>query len=158
MGEHRIRISYACKACKATGLYVGLAERDGAAVVCHTCKGTGEAVHVFEYDDFSERQPRQGVRRVFEANPGIVIGEGNGHKLEDFGGMPYRRWTCGGTFSAGMENREFTCPAWWYQSADYSKKPSWDECGIGAFAGCQHFCDKAACWDRWDREFGNCGD
>jgi len=31
-----------CSACKGTGLYVGMAEREGAAVVCSRCKGTGK--------------------------------------------------------------------------------------------------------------------
>lgn len=29
-----------CQACKGTGLYKGMAERDGAAVVCSHCHGT----------------------------------------------------------------------------------------------------------------------
>lgn len=42
MSEHIIKIECECNACKGTGLYVGMAERDGAAVVCYTCKGTGK--------------------------------------------------------------------------------------------------------------------
>ena len=42
MGEHVIEFDCECESCKGTGLYVGMAEREGSAVVCHTCKGTGK--------------------------------------------------------------------------------------------------------------------
>lgn len=154
-----IDVFYACQACKATGLYVGMAERDGAAVVCHTCKGSGKARHVFEYEEFEKRKQRKDVQRVYQTNPGIIIGtRGDGtYKLEDFGGMPYGEWLESKPFSDGMENRKFTCPAWWYQGADYKRKPEWKECRAtlgGAFSDCPSFCDKAKCWAKWDKEFG----
>ena len=52
--KHVIEFDEKCKSCKGTGLYVGLAERDGAAVVCHTCKGTGKHHVRIEYDDFGQ--------------------------------------------------------------------------------------------------------
>lgn len=156
----KIQIEYACQSCKATGLYVGMGERDGAAVVCHTCKGTGKAVHKFEYEDFTGRKRREGVKRVYEVNPGICIGTGKTgeYALPDFGGMPYGEWIEDKPFKIGMENRKFTCPAWWYQTANYDLKPDWDECNSnlgGTFSGCSEFCNKAKCWKRWDKEFGN---
>ncbi|MBE3145023.1 MAG: hypothetical protein IMZ61_14060 [Planctomycetes bacterium] len=154
--DHVIEFDEACKSCKATGLYVGLAERDGAAVVCHTCKGTGKHHVKIEFDDFEGCQKRDGVVQVFEVNPGICIGA-NGKSpnlaLYDFGGMSYRDWLKGKPFIRGMENRRFTCPAWWYQSANYELKPNWDECcGCGCFSGCKHFGNKAQCWERFDKE------
>lgn len=156
MPKKVIEFGYACKACEATGLYVGMAERDGAAVVCHNCDGSGRAVHRFEYEDFTKRAKRKDVKRVFQTNPGIGIGTGkNGEfKLEDFGGMAYADWLESKPFVDGMENRRFTCPAWWYQSADYKRKPNWKECEGGSFSSCSKFCDKAKCWERWDKEFG----
>ena len=142
-----------CKSCKGTGLYVGLGERDGAAVVCHTCQGTGCHHFKYEYEDFKERKPRNGVIRVYDVNPGICIGTGNGHRLEDFGGIPLTEWRGGKAFQPGTENRGFTCPAWWYQSADYKKKPNWKECGFGSFSACEHFKTKEKCWKRWDEEY-----
>lgn len=153
----KIEIEYACQSCKATGLYVGMAERDGAAVVCHTCDGTGKAVHQFEYEDFTGRKQRKGVQQVYQVNPGICIGKGKDkeYTLPDFGGMPYGEWVEGKPFADGMENRKFTCPAWWYQSADYDRKPEWKECRIGGcFSDCESFKNKAECWKRWDKEFG----
>jgi len=155
MSHHVIEYDQECKSCKGTGLYVGLAERDGVAVICHTCKGTGCHHIKIEYDDFSVRLPHRTVTHVVQVNPGICIGSGKGdqYKLSDFGGMPYQDWLNGKEFKRGMENRKFTCPAWWYQSADYDQRPDWDECNrCGAFSGCEHFPNKGECWERFDRE------
>ena len=148
----RFEADIQCKPCSGTGLYAGLGERDGAAVVCHTCKGTGKFHHVFEYEDFTGRRRHAGTLWVVQTNPGICVGTGNGHRFEDFGGMSYEDWLAGKLFTAGSEMRGFTCPAWWYQSADYDLQPKWKECGWGLFSACQHFANKYACWERFDRE------
>lgn len=155
MTHHVIEQDAACGACQATGLYVGMAERCGAAVVCYQCKGTGKVRHRFEWDDFTGRQPRADVRRVYQCNPGIAIGEGNGHRLEDFGGLSVEAWERDQSFGPGTEDRAHTCPAWFYQSADSSRQPHWKECLVaGMFSRCQHFHNKAACWRRFDTEGG----
>jgi len=70
--------------------------------------------------------------------------------------MPYKDWLSGKPFLRGMENRKFTCPAWWYQSANYELKPSWDDnhrhCGFGSFSACKYFPQKEGCWEKWDKE------
>ncbi|HUT57036.1 MAG TPA: hypothetical protein VNA25_04065 [Phycisphaerae bacterium] len=155
MSHHVIEFDQQCKSCGGTGLYVGLAERSGAAVVCHVCKGSGCHHVKVEYDDFTGRNKRKGVTRVLQANPGICVGAGKGGEftLGDFGGMPCADWARGKPFPPGSEMRQFTCPAWWYQTADYDLKPDWDECiGCGSFSGCEHFQTKAKCWQRWDKE------
>jgi len=160
MSHHVIEFNRKCESCKGTGLYVGFAEKDGAAVVCHDCKGTGCYHTKIEYDDFEGRITRDDVERVYETNPGIGIGKGmeggDRYELSDFGGMSYSAWINGYKFGAGTENRRFTCPAWWYQSANYEKKPDWNEClsALGrTFSHCDHFKDKNKCWERWDKEF-----
>lgn len=153
MAHHTIEFDEACKSCKATGIYVGLAERDGSGVVCSTCRGTGKHHVVIEYDDFEGRHRHPAVRHVVEVNPGICIGRAGGkYRLSDFGGMPYEEWLMGRPFPTGSENRAFTCPAWWYQTADYRLKPNWNECGQGAFSACPSFPSKAQCWTRFDAE------
>ena len=154
-------IEYDCKcaSCKGTGLYVGMAERNGAAVVCHTCDGAGRRHVVIEYEDPEPLERKAAVSRVFETNPGIVIGNGKEgeYQLSDFGGMPYDDWFNGKAFPAKSENRRFTCPRWWYQSADYKKAPEWDECycSLGStFSSCTYFKTKERCWARWDAENG----
>lgn len=144
-----------CKSCNGTGLYVGMAERNGSAIVCHTCNGTGCHKFTHEYEEFSGRVKRKDVDRVYQTNPGICIGTGNNHKLEDFGGISIEDWESGVPFSVGTENRKFTCPCWWYQSADYKLKPNWKECNesLGSsFSQCKHFAHKDDCWKRFDSE------
>lgn len=146
-----------CSACNGTGLYIGLAERSGAAVVCKKCKGTGCHVHSFEYIPFEgKKEPNKEIKRVYQTNPGIVIGTIDGLiKLEDFGGISVEEWQSGKEFSPGTEDRKHTCPCWFYQNADYNKKPNWKECNSfnGSFSSCKLFCCKKMCWERWDKEY-----
>lgn len=153
MAKKRFSVREVCTSCGGTGLYCGMAEGEGAAVVCSTCKGSGCHVYVHEYKDFVQRTKRKGVKWVYEINPGIGVGQGQGLSFSDFGGMPFEAWWEGAPFSPGSEMRKYTCPAWWYQSADYKKKPNWDECvGCGAFVNCRHFKDKVKCWARFEAE------
>jgi hypothetical protein len=144
-----------CQSCGGTGLYVGMGERNGAAVVCHTCDGTGKHHFTHNYEEFTERVCNPNVRRVLQCNPGIMVGESEkqGCKLEDFGGMNYKEWIEGDPFPKHSEMRKYTCPAWWYQSADYKRMPEWESCTVGgSFSSCDHFKDKAKCWERFDKE------
>jgi hypothetical protein len=144
-----------CPDCKGTGLYVGMAEKSGAAVVCYTCKGTGCKHYRHEYEPFTKREDTPiGISRVFQVNPGICIGAKDDAGLSAFGGMPIKEWESGLPFLPGMEDRLHTCPAWFYQSADYSKKPNWEECGWGMFSACKNFPCKSFCWEKWDAYFG----
>lgn len=140
-----------CSACKGTGVFQGMAERDGFAVVCHKCGGTGKSHFIHEYQEFTGRKEREGITNILQTNPGIMVGKGVG--LE-FGGISYEQWKIDGKFPKGSEMRNFTCPAWWYQSADYKKKPKWDRCIIcGSFSNCKYFEDKSKCWELWDKEY-----
>ena len=145
-------VDAACSDCAQTGLYKGMGEGQGIAVVCSRCKGTGKAHLKLQWEDFTGRKERQDVSRVLLTNPGIGAGRGNGYSEEDFGGISYSDWLAGKKFGKGTEMRRFVCPAWWYQSADYSRKPDWKECGWGAFSSCEHFHQKDKCWQRFDAE------
>jgi len=154
------RVKEVCQSCKGTGLYSGMGESKDTAVVCRTCKGTGCNEYVHTYEDFTQRKDAQGIKRVYETNPGIKIGEGTLEdgteiKLSDFGGMPFKEWEAGLPFKRGMEMRKFTCPSWWFQSANYKLKPGWDECysSLGGYiSNCKCFKDKDKCWERFDKE------
>lgn len=156
MAEHKIQYRAECRPCKGSGLYTGMAEHDGSAVVCHGCRGKGFVDEEITYRDFEGRKIRHGIRRVFRANPGIGIGRGKTKTgetfgLEDFGGMKHQDWVDGKPFPAKSEMRRFTCPAWWFQSADYKKKPQWKTCHFGAFSDCELFGQKDKCWERYDK-------
>ena len=154
----KIERNEVCKSCSGTGLYIGMAERDGAAVVCSKCNGTGCFHYVHEYEEFVSRsEPTEPVKRVYQVNPGIVIGEGNYHKLEDFGGMPYEQWKDGDLFVPKTEDRKHTCPQWWYSSVDSKKMPNFDECieSLGKpYSACRFFPVRDVCWFSWDRKLG----
>lgn len=92
-----------CGSCGGTGVYVGFAEKDGASVVCSSCKGTG-AREFTAPPPFSGRKRREGVKTVASKNHGIVIAPGMDKgevSYEDFvaGTMPtndaglYERYT-----------------------------------------------------------------
>jgi hypothetical protein len=159
----KVRVEHECKNCSGTGLYQGFGEqKDAAAVVCSYCKGTGQRVFEEQFTPFTGRKPKKGVKRVFQTNPGIAIGTAPGCvdpqtkeplRLDHFGGIPYKDWAAGKGFPPGSEMRRFVCPAWWYQSADSTKRPEWKECGWGQiFSDCKHFKDKSKCWERFDKE------
>ncbi len=146
--HHKIVITRQCSSCAGTGLYDGIGERDGFAVVCSQCSGTGKSIQTIEWEDFTRRIAAKGVRQVLECNPGICAGG-----TRDFGGMSYTDWDAGLPFPPKSEMRQFTCPAWWYQRADYSKKPEWPECmKCGSFPGCDRFPNKEQCWEKFDKE------
>jgi hypothetical protein len=157
MSHHIVELDYECQACKGTGIYKGMAERDDFGVVCHSCDGTGKAHFKFEYDDFTTRRKRNNVKQVLEVNPGIIAGAGENQQytLDSFGGMRYEDWFAGKPFPPKSEMRQFTCPAWWYQSANHHLKPDW--CmeygfGFGYFSNCPRFSQKELCWARFDKE------
>lgn len=62
-----------CKSCDGTGIYVGMGERDGAGVICTTCKGTGCQKYKFEYEPFTKRKITKEVKRVFIKGYGYCI-------------------------------------------------------------------------------------
>ncbi|MDH5570397.1 MAG: hypothetical protein OEY89_01450 [Gammaproteobacteria bacterium] len=152
MNTKTFKVKEKCPNCKGTGIYTGMGERDGAGVVCYNCKGTGCYVFEHHYEEFTKRKNRNDIKRVYEYNPGIVIGEGNNCTLEGFGGQSYKDWEKGKAFSDGSEMRKYVCPAWWYQSVNYKLKPNWKDCGLGSFSKCENFNTKEKCWIRFDKE------
>ena len=153
--KQQIQYDCECGSCGGTGIYVGFAEKDGAGVICGTCEGKGERHIEITYTLFNGLKVRPNVTKVYRINPGIGIGAAGGYNLSDFGGMSYEDWLQGQSFPPKSEMRKFTCPAWYYQSADYELKPDWRACQGswgGGFSSCEHFTSKEKCWQRWDSE------
>lgn len=141
-------ITQECDACSGTGLYIGMGERDRAAVVCSRC--AGEGFYEYQYKEFTGRKRKLKVVQVYATNPGICA-----TPEAVPGGVPYKEWLKDpeSVKQPGAEMREHTCPAWWYQSAAYELVPRWKECiSMGAFTRCRHFSIKSRCWERWDKE------
>ena len=57
-----VTVKTQCGSCGGTGLYCGIAEPEGVAVVCLTCKGTGYRELV--YTPFTSRWRRTDVQTV----------------------------------------------------------------------------------------------
>jgi len=143
-----------CDVCRGTGLYCGFAEHDGGAVVCKSCRGDGYKNIDLQYSKFTGLKDKEGIKRVFETNAGIGIGEDKERdiKLSDFGGVLYEDWKENKQFPKGAEMRTYVCPQWWLQSAG-KNKVEWEECKIcGLYSACAYFKGKTACWARYDKE------
>ena len=151
--RRHIEIEQECPACNGTGLYIGYAERDGFAVQCYKCDGSGKYLFRHSYFNFTGRREKEGAKYVVKTNPGIFMGLKNGeYSPDDFGSIPYDEWKNGGEMP---EMRKFCCPRWWNQTANSLSSPEWSECytSLGdGFSGCKLFHNKAACWERWDKE------
>ena len=138
-------IKIECKACKGTGLYVGMGERGGVAVQCRECYGNGWTV--FEYNEFTERKDEKDISWVIEKNPGYCVS-----RRLPIGGMSYSDWRSGRKFEIGMEMRECTCPYWWYhQKYEMSRCNNINMLGR-KFCDCKYFTDKKACWEEFDKK------
>jgi len=68
-----LNIEAKCELCDGTGLYVGMAERKGAAVICHTCNGTGKVNQKKIFKKFKSKSKRKDVKRVFSSACGYII-------------------------------------------------------------------------------------
>ena len=151
-----IKLKIECKSCDGTGLYVGLAERDGAAVICHTCKGSGCQDYNFNYTEFQARKLRKGVTRVFKVAGGYVhttkdIVGGNGVKIEfSRGGVAYQTWLNGGE---PKPLKELYCPLEWtgqmWQSPLFCK----DTFFGGFISGCPYRKNNgmSRCWEEYEK-------
>jgi hypothetical protein len=104
ISENSFSLEYVseCPSCNATGLYQGMGEWDGAAVVCYHCKGTGKVVINKEINLFVERKNKKGITRVYSTGGGYVITdsdavtkEGKTFHFSQYG-IDYESWKKGG--------------------------------------------------------------
>lgn len=141
-----------CQSCDGTGLYVGLAERDGAAVVCTTCKGTGKYHHKFTYDEFTARIKRDDVKRVFKTSCGYVQTpddvEVDGKTIEfSKSGISYEGWLTGGQ---PLPLKSLYCPKMW-TGQQWNSETCEKHCRCGTSINyCPNRENMAKCWDEYD--------
>ena len=153
MKQQVFEIDIQCQSCGGTGLYVGMAERDGAAVVCHVCKGTGKYHHKFTYLPFTGRAERGDVRRVFQSGCGYVHcaddttdKEGVEIKFSQ-AGATYKEWLNG---KKPLPLKTLYCPLQW--SGQMWSGPYCKENYIGMITSCKNRCNMAECWKLYDEE------
>jgi hypothetical protein len=143
----KLRWVQECKSCKGTGVYVGIAERDGYGVVCRDCKGTGKTECSIEYNEYKGRQPRKDIKTVLHHNVGICVGDCE----FEFGGMSYSDWLNGKQFPKGHEMRNFCCPYWYYGQDKSARCSGCKDVSAGMnFKQCPHYPYKNVCWKEYD--------
>ncbi|TFG98703.1 hypothetical protein E4H12_05240 [Candidatus Thorarchaeota archaeon] len=69
------KIHAECDSCNGTGLYVGFMEREGEAVVCISCGGTGR--QTISYKPYTHRKGKRGIKKV-RFGTGMIIDNPNG--------------------------------------------------------------------------------
>jgi hypothetical protein len=151
-----IKILVQCSSCKGTGLYVGLSEMDGCAVVCSRCKGTGEMT--LEYEYFTGLKHREGVRRVFKSSFGYVHSAEDSEGIEfSKGGCTYDEWIAG---EKPRPVKTLYCPLAWENqelaNKDHPKHSLYmGRCSYGidfgrSISDCNYFKQKSECWGIYD--------
>jgi len=149
-----------CSACKGTGLYVGMAERDGAAVVCRVCKGTGCGIVKLQFNKFKGIKKRDDVVRVFDNSCGFIISAKNvvvDNKQINFedAGVTYDEWQAGKT---PLPIKDLHCPfLHTCQMLDREGKLYTSRCreglrGFGEITKCKYYPNKNECWKIHEEE------
>jgi len=152
---NKIELYVKCKACKGTGVYVGMAERDGAGVICTVCDGTGCKHFEYEYELFSTREVRDDVSRVYKSGYDYVISPTVNINDVEFQheGVSYE------DFKMGKKPKHIelmVCPMLADQGACHKIPNFVDTCNknngkfINMIVDCEHQCKKSECWERFN--------
>jgi len=155
----KIEMTIECPDCRGTGLYSGMGEGQGAAVICHKCKGTGAYFYSYSYKEFTERKKQKGIKRVYLAGGGYKIGLGKinftsiGEIDMDKEGISYSEFLAG---KKPSHIKKLGCPMLLDQDACHNKEGFVKECNIlngGWFSQittCKKYQNKEKCWLRFE--------
>lgn len=151
-----IKMDVQCPACNGTGLYAGITEKEGCAVVCHQCEGTGCFHYEYSYLPFEKRIGIDDINRVFKksagfvhAPDGIVDPDGTGPVDFSEGGCSYENWLKG---DDPLPLKKLYCPKSWTGQ-------SWDSELCKKLTGAGDLisrCEKrmngtmGECWEEWE--------
>lgn len=91
--EVNLKIETECSQCGGTGLYQGMAEKDGAAVECYICNGSGKKDIEIKYKLFNGRKIKENVNRVYKTAGGYCITDKDTEnvKFSQYG-ISYQEW------------------------------------------------------------------
>jgi hypothetical protein len=156
----KIEMTIECPSCKGTGVYTGMAEGGGAAVVCSKCNGTGAYKYSYSYNEFTGRKKREDVKRVYLRGMGYKIGlgkinfDGIGEIDMDKEGVSYEEFLRG---KMPTYIKKLGCPMLADQSACHEIKGFTKECDrlnggwIGYIPECKYRDNKDKCWERFEK-------
>lgn len=148
-----MKIVIECKSCKGTGVYQGMGEGGGAAVICQTCKGIGKTE--FEYTEFTGRKKKSGVSRVYlngygyKISTGVVNFKGIGKVDMDKEGVSYEEF-CEGKIPTHI--KQLGCPMLVDQGrcrdiAGFTKRcDSFNGGWLDFIPSCENKANSAECW------------
>jgi hypothetical protein len=76
-----MQVNAACVACGATGLYSGMCEGPGRAVICLDCGGTG--CQVLHYKPYEGRKRKNGIKVIQQSRGRFIAGPigGGGNEM-----------------------------------------------------------------------------
>lgn len=158
-----------CTSCRGTGVYKGVAERDGLAVVCYSCNGKGyytlklyENVHLVQDEKtgvvykvnndiivdcvslFDKLQRRDDVNYVTYATEYVLspryLFE---HGASEINVISYREFLQG---KMPLPMMQYTCPR--QISQNYGNTFFDNNCGFGSFSNCSKF-GTQECWEKF---------
>ena len=155
----KIELKVECPFCKGTGLYQGMGEGKGVAVVCYKCAGTGAFMYSYSYEAFTGRKTKEGVQRVYLSGMGYGLGLGK-IKFTDIGeidmdkeGISYDEFVDGKT---PCHIKKLGCPMRADQGVCHDIKGFTGKCNelnggwLSCITDCKSYRDKDKCWDRFN--------
>lgn len=60
-----------CQSCSGTGLYSGMCEAEGTAVICRTCDGTG--CETIRYKPYAGRKRKRGIKTISRSRGSFIL-------------------------------------------------------------------------------------
>ena len=150
------RMKVECPDCKGTGLYVGMCEREGAAVVCNKCGGEGYMY--LNYNKFTGKKVREDVKRVFKKSCGYVHGALD-YTTEDGRVIHFSEYGCSyDEWMKGVEPKpmeELYCPYVYFNKGIGSEPLSKCRENLPSYGGriaeCKLYEDKLNCWKEYKK-------
>ena len=156
-----------CSSCRGTGLYKGMGEGEGAAVICYTCDGKGWVKVKETFAKFTKRRLRRDVERVYLSGMGYRITskdvrkhletdkDGSTGEIIHFSqaGCSYKDWLKG---AKPLPLKELGCPYQHTNQQLQSKdvhnlyKTRCKEGLCGYIPKCKFYGDKAKCWEIYE--------
>jgi hypothetical protein len=151
-----ITIEIECPSCSGTGIYMGMGEKEGASILCHTCKGTGKSTYT--YNPFTGRKIHDRASRVYLRGYGYCISTG----ITQFKGVgPIDMSKEGVSYQEFLDGKmpthieKLACPMMTDQGACHDKKGFVNICEeknggwFSVLSSCKYQCKKGECWDRF---------